>query len=130
MKFLVDMPISPGLSALLREEGHDAVHAAETGLARATDEVLLATARREDRVIITADLDFGRLLALAASDGPGVILIRGGIYSEAEIRELIQRVLELVREQDLRNSMTVLDKRRLRRTQLPLRAAGDSEGSE
>jgi len=33
MKFLLDMPIPPGMAGWLRERGHDAVHAAEIGLA-------------------------------------------------------------------------------------------------
>ena len=130
MRFLLDMPISPGLAVWLREQGHDVVHAAEIGLARATDMALLKQAQNESRVVITADLDLGRLLALAAAEGPGVILIRGGSYAEAQLRELIGQVLEVVRQQDLETSMTVVDKRRLRRTQLPLRRAGDSESMD
>jgi predicted nuclease of predicted toxin-antitoxin system len=39
------------------------------------------------RVIITADLDFPRLLAVLGSTSPGLILLRGGNYTEAESRE-------------------------------------------
>jgi predicted nuclease of predicted toxin-antitoxin system len=42
----------------------------------------LALARREQRVVITADLDFPRMLALSAAEGPGLILFRGGNYSD------------------------------------------------
>ncbi len=122
MKFLVDMPISPSLAVWLCEQGHEAVHAMEVGMAGASDEELLERARTERRVIITADLGFGRLLALAATQGPGTILLRGGNYSERQTRDLIARVLQSVAEEDLANSMTVVDQRRIRRTQLPLQA--------
>jgi predicted nuclease of predicted toxin-antitoxin system len=35
VKFLVDMPLLPELAASLRNQGHDAVHAAVLGLSRA-----------------------------------------------------------------------------------------------
>lgn len=127
MRFLVDMPISPAVAAWLREQGHGAVHAAEIGLARASDEELLGRARTEGRVVMTADLDFGRLLALAAAQGPGVILLRGGNYSERQVHDLIARVLQTVSEQDLGSSMTVVDQRRIRRTRLPLRPIEDGQ---
>lgn len=41
MKFLVDMPLSPGLAGVLALEGHDVVHALEIGLDRASDEVIM-----------------------------------------------------------------------------------------
>ena len=65
MRFLVDMPRSPGLAGWLARQGHDAVYALEAGLDRASDEVILERARSEQRVIVTADLDYPRFLALA-----------------------------------------------------------------
>ncbi|WP_245538866.1 DUF5615 family PIN-like protein [Thermus oshimai] len=40
------------------------------------DEVLFAWARESGYIILTADLDFSRLLALTGSKGPSVILLR------------------------------------------------------
>ena len=65
MKFLVDMPLSPALAVWLKGQGYDAVHAAQLGLSRAPDLDIMACAKREGRTIITADLDYPRLLALA-----------------------------------------------------------------
>ncbi len=76
MRFLVDMPLSPGLSEWLVQEGHEAVHALELGLARAPDTLILERARDDGGVGITADLDFPWLLASTHSDGPGRIRLR------------------------------------------------------
>ena len=65
MKALLDMPVSPALLDVLDAYGHQGVHAHQIGMDRATDRELLALARRENRVVITADLDFPRLLALS-----------------------------------------------------------------
>ena len=64
-RFLLDMPVSALLLDVLHEHGHEGVHAHQIGKDRATDRELLEIARREQRVVITADLDFPQLLALS-----------------------------------------------------------------
>jgi predicted nuclease of predicted toxin-antitoxin system len=74
VKFLVDMPLSPVLSHWLTEMGHDAVHASVIGLHAASDVEIIYRARQEARTVITADLDYPRLIAAARSDSPSLIL--------------------------------------------------------
>ena len=105
---------------MLHAYGHEGVHAHQIGQDRATDRELLEIARREDRVVITADLDFPRLLALSSAGGPGLILFRGGNYSDAEMCDLLERVLKEVPPEVLESSVCVVDRRRIRVTQLPL----------
>ena len=78
MRFLVDMPLSPLLAEWLESEGHEAVYAVYVGLGQAPDKEIIAQARKESRTIVTADLDYSRLLALAGSSSSGVIIVRGG----------------------------------------------------
>lgn len=120
MKFLVDMPLSPALALWLVQQGHDAVHASQVGFDRASDLTILKYARNEQRVVITADLDYSRLLALAEEEGPGLILFRGGNYSEQETVERLKRVLETIQNKELPNSIVVVEKGRIRRRHLPL----------
>jgi len=121
MKALLDMPVSKSLLKVLRSHGHDGVHAHEIGLDRATDSQVLEVARREGWVIVTADLDFPRLLALASIGGPGLILFRGGNYSDREMQDLLDRVLTEVPAEIIGSSVCVVDNRRIRITRLPLR---------
>ncbi len=119
MKFLLDMPVSFLLLEVLRARGHEGVHAHQIGKDRAADDELLEIARREGRVIITADLDFPRLLARSLAAGPGLILFRGGNYSDREMGELLVRVLQNVPPADLEKSICVVDRKRIRVTRLP-----------
>ena len=120
MKALLDMPVSASLIAVLDEYGHEGIHAGHVGKSTATDGELLQIARDEGRVVVTADLDFPRLLALSMAKGPGVILFRGGNYSDAEMRDLSKRVLHEVAVETLEHSICVVDKHRIRITRLPL----------
>jgi predicted nuclease of predicted toxin-antitoxin system len=125
MRFLLDMPVSFLLLDVLKKHGHEGVHAHQIGKDRAPDDELLEIARRESRVIITADLDFPRLMALSLSAGPGLILFRGGNYSDSEMCDLLARVLAKVRPEVLEKSLCVVDKRRVRVTRLPVGGLGD-----
>ncbi len=120
MKFLIDMPVSPQIATWLIEKGHDAVHASNVGLYKTKDKDILEEARRQGRVIITADLDYPQLLAMSRSKDPGIILFRGGNYSEQEMLNLLKKVFDCVEESKLLNSITVVDKARIRRRRLPI----------
>jgi len=47
-------------------------------MSKAADATLLSYAKHNKMVVITADLDYPRILALTQEEGPGVILFRGG----------------------------------------------------
>ncbi len=120
MKFLVDMPLSPSLAAWLRDQGHDALHAAELGLNRAPDADIIARAKREGRTIVTADLDYPRLLALAQAADPSLILFRDGDWSEADIITRLGDILRALTTADIAQSIIVVDRDRVRRRRLPI----------
>lgn len=115
------MPVTPQAVTHLRAKGHNAVHAFDVGLGTKPDSEILERARTEDRIVITADLDYPRLLALLGADRPGVILFRGGSYSDAEMLALLDRVLAAQGETlKLERSVTVVDQHRIRHRSLPL----------
>jgi predicted nuclease of predicted toxin-antitoxin system len=87
---------------------------------RTPDSEILQSAARTGRVVITADLDFPRLLAALGSTGPGLILRRGGNYSEAESRDCVRRVLISLAPTELSRSIVVVDRERIRRRWLPV----------
>jgi predicted nuclease of predicted toxin-antitoxin system len=81
---------------------------------------ILDTAIAEARVIVTADLDFPRLLASLGAHEPGLILLRGGNYSDSESIECVWRVVMAVPENRLPHSIVVVDRERIRRRSLPV----------
>ena len=67
MKFLIDNALSPALAALLQQAGHDAIQFRSIGLQRADDDVIVDRAAAERRILVSADADFGTLLAVRSS---------------------------------------------------------------
>jgi predicted nuclease of predicted toxin-antitoxin system len=76
VRFLIDNALSPGVARLLTDAGHDAVHVRDYGLQAAEDFVILERAGIEEGVVVSADSDFGMLLALSRSSKPSFILFR------------------------------------------------------
>ena len=120
MKFLVDMPLSPNLARWLQTQGHDAVHASAIRLHRADDSAIIARANAERRTVITADLDYPRLLATAGATGPSLILFRGGDWADAEVLARLAAVFAMVSESDIEGSVLVIERDRVRRRRLPI----------
>ena len=114
------MPLSPGIAEWLRSEGHEAAHAGDLGLHSSADVDILRHAHAHGAVVVTADLDFTRLLAAAGSDGPGLILLRGGNYTEAESLGCIKRVLLAIPTDELPRCIVVVDREGIRRRWLPI----------
>lgn len=70
------MGVSITTVAALRSADHDAVHLREEGLIRLPDLEIAEKAAREDRIVLTFDLDFGDILAAARKKTPSVIIFR------------------------------------------------------
>jgi predicted nuclease of predicted toxin-antitoxin system len=118
VRFLIDMPLSPDLAAWLSEQGHDAVHASQIGLYRASDFDILIRAKHEARILITADLDYPRLLALARSADPSLIVFRDGNWSDTDVIARMGQILPGL--SDLEPSILMVDRDRVRRRRLPI----------
>ena len=77
MKFLIDNALLPALAPLLQQAGHDAIHVRSIGFLHAEDDAIFDRAAVESRILVTADADFGTLLAARSSRQPSVIQFRG-----------------------------------------------------
>jgi predicted nuclease of predicted toxin-antitoxin system len=75
MRFLLDQDVYALTASFLIDAGHDVILVAQLGLSQASDEEILRTAQKENRILITRDRDYGNLVFVRAL-GTGVIYLR------------------------------------------------------
>jgi predicted nuclease of predicted toxin-antitoxin system len=114
VNFFIDNALSPRVAAGLRAAGHNAVHVLDYGLHAAPDEAVFERAALESRVVVSADTDFGTMLALREATSPSVILFRAASLRGADDQvALILAALPSTEGALRRGSIVILERHRL-----------------
>jgi predicted nuclease of predicted toxin-antitoxin system len=121
MRFLCDMGVSRKVSEWLRTQGHDSAHLGEEGLARLPNGEIFVKAIAENRVILTFDLDFGEIAALAGHRLTSVVVFRLRNTRTGHVVERLATALEVAIEPLKHGAIVTVEETRLRIRELPMR---------
>lgn len=121
MKFLADMGISPLTVNFLNQRGYDAKHLSKEGLYKMEDDAILEKARREGRILLTADLDFGYLMAISRSQMPSIILFRLQNMRPVSVNARLAEVIRRFESDLVSGAFITVTQSRIRVRQLPIR---------
>jgi predicted nuclease of predicted toxin-antitoxin system len=117
LNFLADESCDFRVVRALRENGHDVLAVCEFAK-RIQDSDVIDLSKREDRILITEDKDFGQLVYAHGHGSRGVILLRYPAFARRRLSNDVVRTVEQKKEA-LLSSFAVLQPGRLRVTRLP-----------
>ncbi|MCF7551337.1 DUF5615 family PIN-like protein [Pseudonocardia sp. WMMC193] len=121
MRLLLDNNLSARLGEILVREGWDVVHISALGLRAALDPEVLQTARDDHRILVSADTDFGALLAASHATGPSVVLVRRVANKRVEeMADILVANLPLVTDDLDAGCVLVIGEETMRVRRLPL----------
>jgi predicted nuclease of predicted toxin-antitoxin system len=122
MRLLVDANLSPAVADGLRKAGVDAVHVVDLDLLTASDDDIFDRAVADGLTVVTADSDYGMLLALRRATNPSVIHLRH-VAELTPDRHLALLVANLAQLTDIleRGAIVSLSPTRLAVRDLPIR---------
>jgi predicted nuclease of predicted toxin-antitoxin system len=120
MRLLADMHVSPRTVAHLRGAGHDAIRVNEVLPANAKDEEIVAYALAQDRVILTQDLDFSRIVAASGLLRPSVISVRLASSRVEHVNDVLDRTLHAISPFTDEGAIVTVEDSRVRRRMLPV----------
>jgi predicted nuclease of predicted toxin-antitoxin system len=121
MKWLIYNALSPAVSERLRHAGHDAIHVRDSGLATAEDAEIFDRAAQQDRVLVSADTDFGALFALRSKTMPSIVLFRGATPRRPaeQVALLLANFANIANDLE-RGAVVVIEPSRVRIRTLPI----------
>ena len=120
MNFLIDNALSPLVADVLAAAGHDAIHVRERGMYAAPDDILFDWAAIEERVLVSVDTDFARLLSQRRTNKPSLILFRREWHVPKKQASAILANLPRLESALEVGSVVIFDRDRLRIRALPL----------
>ncbi len=125
MKFLADMGISPKTVAFLNIAGHNAIHLHSEGLDRLPDPDILDKTRREGRILLTHDLDFGELVAASGKRLPSVVTFRLRNMHPERVNRYLNEIITEHQDELKRGSIVSVTEGQIRVRRLPIRFDGE-----
>jgi predicted nuclease of predicted toxin-antitoxin system len=126
MRFLLDQDVYAITVRFLVDTGHDVVLAAQLGLSQASDEEILRTSQKDNRILVTRDRDYGNLVFVRAI-GTGVIYLRILPTTINVVHDELVRVLKSYSEVELSGAFIVVEPDGHRFRKLPPRPEGSME---
>jgi predicted nuclease of predicted toxin-antitoxin system len=78
------------------------------------DQLLINICKKENRVLITLDMDFSDISAYPPHEYPGIIVLRTGSQAKQHILDIFQRIIPLISTEPISKSLWIVEENKIR----------------
>jgi len=114
LRFKVDENLPCECAAILRDAGFDAETVTDEQLSGADDFVVADRCRKENRVLVTLDLDFANIRAYPPSHYSGIIVVRSKAQDKATLMGLVRQFLPILNQTSPEKQLWIVEQDRIR----------------
>lgn len=114
MLFKIDENLPVELADMLAKSGHDAKTLKEQHMQGIKDPGLIEKCNREQRALITLDMDFADIKAYPPDEMSGIIVLRVRKHSKRHILNVFSRVIAFMRSEPVKRRLWVVEESRIR----------------
>jgi len=114
MKVKVDENLPQEVANLFRDAGHNAVTVGDEEFGGRPDAEIASLVRREERVLVTLDLDFSDIRAYPPEHYGGLVVLRLGHQDKLHVLEVIARLIPVFTREQPQGHLWIVEENQVR----------------
>ena len=114
MKFKTDENLPIEAAFLFREAGFACDTVLDENLTGASDELVAAKVRAEDRILVTLDLDFSNIQVYPPSQYTGIVVLRPKTQDKDAVLTLVLKLIHVFGERSPSGELWIVQRDRIR----------------
>lgn len=114
MKVKVDENLPREVADLFRQAGHDAATVDEEGLGGKSDTTVALFVKREERLLVTLDLDFSDIRAYPPEYYAGLVVLRLNSHDKLHVLRMVGRLIPLFSREEPKGHLWIVEEDRVR----------------
>ena len=115
MEYIADIHISPKTIKLLLDSGFKIRRVSDFLKFTASDYSIFDLAVKENKTIITQDLDFSAILAERSTNKPSIITLRLNNVKPLRVAKILQKVLPQIENELNKGCIAIIEEERIRK---------------
>lgn len=114
MKFKIDENLPVEAAEVLQQAGHDAITVLDQNLGGDPDLTIVAICQREDRALVTLDIDFADIRAYPPNEYAGLIVLRLRRHDKPFVLQVMGRVIQTLASESVEKRLWIVEENRIR----------------
>lgn len=114
MRFKIDENMPVESATILNEAGHDALTIHDQQMVGEADVQVASVCKREQRALVTLDLDFADIRTYPPGEHHGIVVLRPRTQAKPAVLQLLIQLIPLLLTEPLKGNLWILQENGLR----------------